>query len=139
MLRGDFLALVQYGLPVKVVLFDNSSLGMVGWEMPVSGLPPYGTSPHHPDFAAVARAAGAFRVRVEKPKQLTGALKAAVRHKGPAWVDVVTDPSALSIPPGISAETVTGFVLPAGKTVLDGGAGRMIRMARSSLRDVLCP
>lgn len=27
MLMGDFLTLVQYGLPVKVVLFDNSSLG----------------------------------------------------------------------------------------------------------------
>lgn len=123
MLMGDFLTLVQYELPVKVVLFNNSSLGMVEWEMPVSGLPSYGTTNKNPDFAGIARAAGAHGLRVEKPKQLTGALKVAFRHKGPALVDVVTDPNALSIPPRISAEMVTGFALSASKIVLDGGVG----------------
>ncbi|MFK0233122.1 pyruvate dehydrogenase [Streptomyces vinaceus] len=139
MLMGDFLTLVQYDLPVKVVLFNNSSLGMVELEMLVSGLPSYGTANHNPDFAAIARAAGAFGVRVEKPKQLAGALKDAFRHKGPALVDVVTDPNALSIPPRISAEMVTGFALSASKIVLDGGVGRMIQMARSNLRNVPLP
>ncbi|MFI1286656.1 pyruvate dehydrogenase [Streptomyces sp. NPDC020858] len=139
MLMGDFLTLVQYDLPVKVVLFNNSSLGMVELEMLVSGLPSYGTTNKNPDFAAIARAAGAYGVRVEKPKQLTGALKDAFRHRGPALVDVVTDPSALSIPPKISAEMVTGFALSASKIVLDGGVGRMIQMARSNLRNVPRP
>ncbi|MEU6868902.1 pyruvate dehydrogenase [Streptomyces sp. NPDC046876] len=139
MLMGDFLTLVQYDLPVKVVLFNNSSLGMVELEMLVSGLPSYGTTNHNPDFAAIARAAGAYGVRVEKPKQLSGALKDALTHKGPALVDVVTDPNALSIPPKISAEMVTGFALSASKIVLDGGVGRMIQMARSNLRNVPRP
>ncbi|MFE2328165.1 pyruvate dehydrogenase [Streptomyces sp. NPDC059385] len=139
MLMGDFLTLVQYDLPVKVVLFNNSSLGMVELEMLVSGLPSYGTTNTNPDFAAIARAAGAYGVRVEKPKQLTGALKDAFRHRGPALVDVVTDPNALSIPPRINAEMVTGFALSAGKIVLDGGVGRMIQMARSNLRNVPRP
>ncbi|MFG3497124.1 pyruvate dehydrogenase [Streptomyces sp. NPDC047928] len=136
MLMGDFLTLVQYDLPVKIVLFDNSSLGMVELEMLVAGLPSYGTTNHNPDFAAIARAAGAYGVRVEKPKHLAGALKDAFRHKGPALVDVVTDPNALSIPPKISAEMVTGFALSASKIVLDGGVGRMLQMARSNLRNV---
>ncbi|MDI3385128.1 pyruvate dehydrogenase [Streptomyces sp. B-S-A8] len=139
MLMGDFLTLVQYDLPVKVVLFDNSSLGMVELEMLVAGLPSYGTGNHNPDFAAVARACGAYGVRVEKPKQLAGALKDAFKHKGPALVDVVTDPNALSIPPKISAEMVTGFALSASKIVLDGGVGRMVQMARSNLRNVPRP
>ncbi|MEU6315666.1 pyruvate dehydrogenase [Streptomyces sp. NPDC047014] len=139
MLMGDFLTLVQYDLPVKVVLFNNSSLGMVELEMMVSGLPSYGTHNTNPDFAAIARAAGAYGVRVEKPKQLTGALKEAFRHPGPALVDIVTDPDALSIPPKISAEMVTGFALSASKIVLDGGVGRMIQMARSNLRNVPRP
>ncbi|MFF5707016.1 pyruvate dehydrogenase [Streptomyces sp. NPDC012794] len=139
MLMGDFLTLVQYDLPVKVVLFNNSSLGMVELEMMVSGLPSYGTTNHNPDFASIARAAGAYAVRVEKPKQLTGALKDAFRHKGPALVDVVTDPDALSIPPKISAGMVTGFALSASKIVLDGGVGRMVHMARSNLRNVPRP
>ncbi|MEU8587520.1 pyruvate dehydrogenase [Streptomyces sp. NPDC048664] len=139
MLMGDFLTLVQYDLPVKVVLFDNSALGMVELEMLVAGLPSYGTTNKNPDFAAVARACGAFGVRVEKPKQLAGALKEAFRHKGPALVDVVTDPNALSIPPKISKEMVTGFALSASKIVLDGGVGRMLQMARSNLRNMPRP
>ncbi|MFF1451423.1 pyruvate dehydrogenase [Streptomyces sp. NPDC058274] len=139
MLMGDFLTLVQYDLPVKVVLFNNSSLGMVELEMMVAGLPSYGTANKNPDFAAVARACGAYGVRVEKPKQLAGALKDAFKHKGPALVDIVTDPNALSIPPKISAEMVTGFALSASKIVLDGGVGRMLQMARSNLRNVPRP
>ncbi|MCN9244319.1 pyruvate dehydrogenase [Streptomyces sp. RY43-2] len=139
MLMGDFLTLVQYDLPVKVVLFNNSSLSMVELEMMVAGLPSYGTAVKNPDFAAVARACGAYGIRVEKPKQLAGALKDAFRHQGPALVDVVTDPHALSIPPKISAEMVTGFALSASKMVLDGGVGRMVQLARSNLRNVPRP
>ncbi|MFF3417213.1 pyruvate dehydrogenase [Streptomyces sp. NPDC002698] len=139
MLMGDFLTLVQYDLPVKVVLFNNSSLSMVELEMLVAGLPSYGTTNKNPDFAAVARACGAFGIRVEKPKHLAGALKDAFRHKGPALVDIVTDPNALSIPPKISADMVTGFALSASKIVLDGGVGRMVQLARSNLRNVPRP
>jgi pyruvate dehydrogenase (quinone) len=139
MLMGDFLTLVQYDLPVKIVLFNNSSLGMVELEMMVSGLPAHGTTYRNPDFAAIARAAGAHGVRVTKPKELRGALREAFRHKGPALVDVVTDPNALSIPPKIKAEMVTGFALSASRVVLEGGVGRMIQMARSNLRNVPRP
>ncbi|KOT86724.1 pyruvate dehydrogenase [Streptomyces sp. NRRL F-5755] len=139
MLMGDFLTLVQYDLPVKVVLFNNSSLGMVELEMMVAGLPAYGTGNHNPDFAAIARAAGAHGVRVEKPKELRGALRDAFRHKGPALVDVVTDPNALSMPPKISRDMVQGFALSAGKIVLEGGVGRMVQMARSNLRNIPRP
>ncbi|MFF5937090.1 pyruvate dehydrogenase [Streptomyces sp. NPDC012508] len=139
MLMGDFLTLVQYDLPVKIVLFNNSALSMVELEMLVAGLPSYGTTNHNPDFAAVARAAGAYGIRVEKPKHLAGALKDAFKHKGPALVDIVTDPNALSIPPKISREMVSGFALSASKIVLDGGVGRMLQMARSNLRNVPRP
>ncbi|CAG7653810.1 pyruvate dehydrogenase [Actinacidiphila bryophytorum] len=139
MLMGDFLTLVQYDLPVKVVLFNNSSLGMVELEMMVEGLPAYGTTNHNPDFAAVARAAGAYGVRVEKPKELRAALRDAFRHKGPALVDVVTDPHALSLPPKITGEQIGGFALSVGKVVLDGGVGKMVQMARANLRNVPRP
>ncbi|MGK5632681.1 pyruvate dehydrogenase [Streptomyces sp. URMC 123] len=139
MLMGDFLTLVQQDLPVKVVLFNNSSLGMVELEMMVAGLPSHGTANHPTDYAAIARAAGAYGVRVEKPKQVRDALRDAFDHRGPALVDIVTDPNALSIPPKIKAEMVTGFALSAGKIVLNGGVGRMLQMARSNLRNVPRP
>ncbi|MGW8376279.1 pyruvate dehydrogenase [Streptomyces sp. ODS28] len=139
MLMGDFLTLVQYDLPVKVVLFNNSSLGMVDLEMMVDGMPAYGTSYRETDYAAIAKAAGAWGTRVEKPKDIAGALKDAFRHKGPALVDIVTDPNALSLPPKITREQVSGFALSAGKTVLEGGVGRMVQLARSNLRNIPRP
>ncbi|MCC5579955.1 pyruvate dehydrogenase [Microtetraspora sp. AC03309] len=139
MLMGDFLSLVQHDLPVKVVLFDNSSLGMVDLEMMVAGLRPYGTTYPHTDYAAIARAAGAYGVRVEDPKQVRDALRDVLRHDGPALVDVVTDPNALSLPPRITGEQLAGFALSAGKLVLDGGVGRMVQMARSNLRNIPRP
>ncbi|MEV0971827.1 pyruvate dehydrogenase [Microtetraspora glauca] len=139
MLMGDFLSLVQHDLPVKVVLFDNSSLGMVDLEMMVAGLRPYGTTYPHTDYAAIARAAGAYGVRVEDPKRVRDALRDVLRHDGPALVDVVTDPNALSLPPRITGEQLAGFALSAGKLVLDGGVGRMVQMARSNLRNIPRP
>jgi pyruvate dehydrogenase (quinone) len=139
MLMGDFLTLVQYDLPVKVVLFNNSSLGMVDLEMMVDGLPPHGTSYQHTDFAAIATAAGARGIRVEKPSDVRGALREAFRHKGLVLVDVVTDPNALSMPPKITAEQITGFALSASRTVLNGGVGRMVQMARSNFRNIPRP
>ncbi|PSL00607.1 pyruvate dehydrogenase (quinone) [Murinocardiopsis flavida] len=139
MLMGDFLTLVQYDLPVKVVLFNNSSLGMVDLEMMVDGLTPHGTGYQHTDFAAIATAAGARGIRVERPGDVRDALREAFRHDGPALVDVVTDPNALSMPPKITAGQVTGFALSASRTVLNGGVGRMVQLARSNLRNIPRP
>ncbi|MFF9671652.1 pyruvate dehydrogenase [Streptomyces eurythermus] len=139
MLMGDFLTLVHHGLPVKVVVFNNSSLGMVDLEMMVDGLPPHGTEYPHTDFAAIATAAGARGIRVEKATQVREALREAFAHDGPALVDVVTDPNALAIPPKITTEQVTGFALSASRTVLTGGVGRMIDLARANLRNVPRP
>jgi pyruvate dehydrogenase (quinone) len=139
MLMGDFLTLVQYALPVKVVVFNNSSLGMVDLEMMVDGLRPYGTAYPHTDYAAIATAAGALGVRVEKPSEVREALREAFAHDGPALVDVVTDPAALAVPPKITAEQLSGFALSAGRTVLSGGVGRMVHLARANLRNIPRP
>ncbi|WP_436772627.1 pyruvate dehydrogenase [Yinghuangia sp. YIM S09857] len=139
MLMGDLLTLVQYDLPVKIVLFNNSSLGMVDLEMMVDGLPPHGTRYPHTDFAAIATAAGARGIRVEKPGQVRGALREAFAHPGPVLVDVVTDPDALSIPPKITSAQISGFALSASRMVLNGGVGRMVQMARSNLRNIPRP
>jgi pyruvate dehydrogenase (quinone) len=107
--------------------------------MMVDGLPPHGTAYPHTDFAAIARAAGARGIRVEKPAEVRDALREAFAHDGPVLVDVVTDPDALAIPPKITAEQVTGFALSASRTVLTGGVGRMVHLARANLRNVPRP
>ncbi|AHH98046.1 pyruvate dehydrogenase [Kutzneria albida] len=139
MLMGDFLTLVQYDLPVKVVLFNNSSLGMVDLEMMVAGMQPHATRYQGTDYAAIARAAGAHGIRVEDPHEVRRALEEALSHKGPALVDVVTDPNALSIPPHITGEQMAGFAVATSKMVLNGGVGRMIQLARANLRNIPRP
>jgi pyruvate dehydrogenase (quinone) len=121
---------------VKVVIFDNSSLAMVELEMLVSGLPPYQTELKNPDFAAVARAAGATGIRIEDPGDVHEGLREALATPGPALVDVVTDPKALSIPPKITAEQVKGFGLAFSKIVLSGDVDAALEMARSNIRNL---
>jgi len=58
----------------------------------------------------------------------------AFAHDGPALVDIVTDPMALSLPPTVTAKQVKGFALAMSKTVLNGGVGEAVQMARSNIR-----
>lgn len=73
------------------------------------------------------------------PRQVRSALEKAFAHPGPAVVELVTDPNALSIPPKITGEMVRGFALAASKTVLNGGVGKMVELARSNLRNTPRP
>lgn len=139
MLLGELVTLKHHDLPVKIVLFDNATLGMVRLEMLVDGLPSYGTDSPSIDYAAVARAIGIPAVRVEDPRDVRSALRDALDRPGPALVDVVTDPRALSIPPTITAGQVRGFAAALSKEVLGGGLGEVVSMARSNLRNVPRP
>lgn len=82
MLMGDFLTLVQQKLPVKIVIFDNRSLGFVALEMKANGFLETGTSLTNPDFAAMARAIGVHAVRVEDPGELEGRSRRCWRMTG---------------------------------------------------------
>nr|WP_282947299.1 pyruvate dehydrogenase [Cellulomonas endometrii] len=139
MLLGELITLVHYQLPVKIILFDNATLGMVRLEMLVDGLPSYGTDSPTVDYAAVANAVGIPAVRVEDPTHIRTALRQAFAHDGPALVDLVTDPRALSLPPKITRQQVGGFTAAMSKEILGGGMGEVMAMARSNLRNVPRP
>jgi pyruvate dehydrogenase (quinone) len=139
MLLGELLTVRLHDLPLKIALFNNASLGMVKLEMLVAGMPDFETD-HRPfDFSAIARAIGFDAIRVEEPSGVRDGLADALKSKGPALIEFVTDPNALSMPPSITAEQIKGFALAASKIVLDGGVGRMIDLARSNLRNIPRP
>lgn len=139
MLLGELITVVQYDLPVKIVVFDNATLGMVRLEMLVDGLPSYATDSPSVDYAALASSLGIPSTRVTEPTKIREALREAFAHDGPALVDLVTDPRALSIPPKITAKQITGFTAAMSKEVLGGGLGEVMAMARSNLRNVPRP
>jgi len=136
MLLGELLTVALHRLPVKIIAFNNSSLGMVKLEMLVTGYPDFETDHANVDYAAIARAAGIHAIRIEHPKDVRAGLTEALRHPGPALVDLVTDPNALSMPPHVSVAQVAGFALAATRVVLTGGVGRMLELARSNLRNI---
>src|SRR5882724_1733863 len=120
MLMGDVLTLIQYDLPVKLIVFNNSTLGMVKLEMRVAGLEDFGVDVKPTNFAKLADALGIRGFRVENAADLKDSLRAAVRHPGPVLIDVVTDPNALALPPKINAKEVAGYGLYVAKRTLHG-------------------
>jgi pyruvate dehydrogenase (quinone) len=134
MLMGDLLTLVQHKLPVKIVVFNNGTLGFVELEMKAAGFLPTGVTLDNPDFSALARGAGIYGVRVEDPGDLEKAVREAFAHDGPALVDVVTNRQELAMPPKIQLEQMKGFSLWALRTVMNGRGDELIDLARSNLR-----
>lgn len=133
MLMGDLITLTQAKLPVKVVIFNNGTLGFVALEMKAAGLVEIGTNLENPDFAAMARAMGIHGVRVEDPGDLPGAVANVLAHDGPAVLDVVTATQELSLPPTIGLEQAKGFGLWMLRAVMSGRGSEVIDLAKTNL------
>ena len=136
MMMGDLLTITQYNLPIKILVFDNSALGMVKLEMEVLGMPDYQTDLKNPNFAKLAEAIGMMSVRIENPADVSSGLKKALQHSGPALIDVVTDPNAVSLPSHITAEQVEGFALTMGKLVLSGHIDEVVDTIETNIRHI---
>jgi pyruvate dehydrogenase (quinone) len=134
MLMGDLLTLVQHDLPVKVIVFNNSTLGMVKLEMQVAGIPDFGTDFKNFNFAKIAEGAGIRSFRVERASEVRDAMRAALKHKGPALLDVVTNPYELSMPPKITGEQAWGFSLFLMKEVMLGNVKELFEELRTNVK-----
>jgi len=133
MLMGDFLSLVQLGLPVKVVVFNNGTLGFVELEQRATGFLDFGTQLKNPSFAAMAEAAGIRGIRIEDPADVESGIAAALAHDGPVLVDAVVNREELAIPPKITLEMAKGFTLYMVKAVIGGRAGEVLDLAVTNL------
>ncbi len=134
MLMGDFISLVQLGLPVKVIVYDNASLGFVAMEMKVSGYLDSATNLVNPNFAAMANAMGVLGLRVEQSEDVEPALRKAFAHDGPVLVDVVTAKQELVMPPAIKLEQAKGMSLYMLRAIINGRGDEVIELAKTNLR-----
>ncbi|KQT87310.1 pyruvate dehydrogenase [Methylobacterium sp. Leaf469] len=133
MLMGDLLTLRQEKLPLKVVVFNNGTLGFVEMEMKAAGYIETGVALDNPDFAAMARGAGIHAVRVEDPAELEDAVREVLAHDGPALLDVVVARQELSMPPKIDGQQVKGFSLYVMRAVMSGRGDSVLDLAKTNL------
>ena len=134
MMLGDLATIKQYDLPIKIIVFNNSSLGMVKLEMEVAGLPDSETDMINPDFALVAQAMGIKSMTINDPENLESALQEAFLFNGPILVNVMTDPNALAMPPKIEFKMMKGMALSMTKLMLGGKFDEVLNTVKSNYK-----
>jgi pyruvate dehydrogenase (quinone) len=133
MLMGDVLSLKQHELPVKVIVFKNDALAFVELEMKANGFLNFATDLRGPDFAKIAEGAGLLGLRAETADQVEPAISQALKHDGPALVEVLVARQELSMPPTIFYEQAKGFSLFMLRAVLNGRGDELIDLAKVNL------
>src|SRR5664279_3048051 len=134
MLMGDLMTIVQYKLPVKIIVFNNRTLGMVKLEMEVAGIPDQETDMLNPDFAKIAEAMGMPGIGIDDPGEVKSELEKAFLQEGPLLVSVQTDPNALAMPPKLELDQMEGMALYMGRMMLGGRMDEAFKIISSNYK-----
>jgi pyruvate dehydrogenase (quinone) len=113
MLMGEFMTAVHHKLPIKVIIYNNSALGLITLEAESVGLVPFREAIEfpNPDFAALARACGGHGFTAKQPGELKAALSEAFAVDGPAIVDTVVPADEMPNMPHVELEQIGNFAL----------------------------
>lgn len=120
MLLGDLITIVQYRLPVKIVVYNNDCLDFIQLEMQAAGLIPWQINLNNPSFAAVADAVGIKEFLLDKSSQVDQMVDMFLNYPGAALLDAHVDRDALALPPYISMGQAADFSLAMMKQTLAG-------------------
>jgi len=134
MMMGDLMTIVQYKLPVKIIVFNNHSLGMVKLEMEVAGIPDRETDMLNPDFTKIAEAMGMPGITINDPGKVKPVLEKAFLQEGPVLITIQTDPNALAMPPILEFDQMKGFALYMGKMMLSGRMDEVFKTISSNYK-----
>jgi pyruvate dehydrogenase (quinone) len=86
------------------------------------------------DYAAIAKGAGIFSIRVENSEEIPEALRRTFAEPGPAAVDVATAKHELAMPPKIKWAQAKGFSLYMMRAVLNGRGDEVLELVNTNLR-----
>lgn len=125
---------IQYKLPIKIIVFNNRSLGMVKLEMQVAGIPDLETDMLNPDFIKIAEAMGMPGIGINNPDEVKPGLEKAFLQEGPVLVSIQTDPNALAMPPRLEFDQMKGFALYMGKMMLSGRMDEAFKIISSNYK-----
>ncbi|QCK15786.1 thiamine pyrophosphate-binding protein [Mangrovivirga cuniculi] len=111
MTLNEFSTAVEYGLPIKIIVFNNSELGFVKIEMEEAGLAPNydALKVQNFDFAKYAEIAGGIGYTIDKPDEITDILNKAKSSTLPCIINAKVASGELSLPPKIGFEEAKNF------------------------------
>jgi pyruvate dehydrogenase (quinone) len=133
MMMGEFVTLIQMGLPVKIIVLNNGTLGFVELEMKAGGFLDSECDLKNPNFASMANAMGVLGVRIDRPEQMEEGIQRALKHDGPALVDIVSARQELVMPPTTTFDEAKHFGIFTLKAVLDGRFRELVDLSRANL------
>ena len=87
----------------------------------------------NPNFAKMAQAIGIAGIRVEDPADLKAAISELLASKGPALLEVLTNPFEVSMPPKIDFEEAYGFTVFMLKAVVSGHGNELIKLGETNI------
>ena len=113
MLMGEFMTAVHHELPIKVVIFNNSALGLITLEAESVGILPFREAIGfpNPDFAGLARACGGHGFTVKQPGLLAAELNEAFSVDGPAIVDCVVPSDEMPNMPHVELDQIGNYAI----------------------------
>jgi pyruvate dehydrogenase (quinone) len=132
MLMGDLLTLVQESIPIKLLVFNNGSLGFVEMEQRIEGLLDSFTHLKNPDFGELARVCDLYGERVEQADDLEAAMARWLAHDGPALLDVKVNRMELVMPPKVTAKEVASTAMFGLKAILNGRTNEVVQLLKNN-------
>ncbi len=137
MLMGDLATIMQYNLPIKIIVFNNRSLGMVKLEMEVAGYIDWNTDMVNPPFHKIAELMNMKGIAIHTNSELESGLKEAFDYDGPVLVNIFTDPEVLAMPPKVTFDQMKGFAESFARKVFTGRIGSAGEMVKAGFDAIL--
>lgn len=94
MVMHDFITAVKYDLPIKIIVLNNSMIGMIKYEQQVSGHLNYETDLGPVNFANFANSCGGEGYRIERHDELETTMQQAFLSTKPVIIDVMIEDQA---------------------------------------------
>ena len=85
---GELATAVELGLPVPIIIWNNSGYGEIKRYMEEREIPPIGVDIYTPDFQTIARGFGCAAVRIGGFEQLVEELRRAAVAGGPTVIEI---------------------------------------------------
>ena len=108
----ELMTCVDYNLNVKVFIINNGYLGMVRqWQEKIYNKHYSQTQISSPDYVKLAEAYGALGIRVQSEEEIEPAIRKALEHQGPVFVDFVVEPFEMVYPWVLAGDPINKVLL----------------------------